>query len=159
MAIYMKLQGAEGDVTEQGHKNWIELLDARWSMSRTIRSAVGIGKNRESTSAYVSEVTVTKYIDAASKGVANLAFVGKANDTTIEFTRVDKGQEAVFRSIKLTDAIISGLSNQASGSERPVEVLTLNFTKIGITDKEETEDGSDGSQSVTTYNLQTAQTE
>jgi type VI secretion system secreted protein Hcp len=159
MAIYMKVDGAEGDVTETGHKQWIELLDARWSMSRTIRSAVGIGKNRESSSAYVSEVTVTKYIDAASKGVANLAFVGKAKDATIEFTRVDKGSEAVFRSIKLTDSIISGLSNQATGSERPTEILTLNFTKIEIKDYDETADGSQGSPSTTTYDLQKAQTE
>jgi type VI secretion system secreted protein Hcp len=159
MAIYMELDGAKGDVTEQGHKNWIELLDLQWSMSRTIRSAVGVGKNRESTSAYVSEVTVTKYIDAASKGVANNAFVGKANEVQIDFTRVDKGQEAVFRTLKLTDAIISGLSNTAQGSDRPVETITLNFTKIAITDKTQSADGSAGSQSVTTYNLQTAQTE
>ncbi len=159
MAIYLKIQGAEGDVTEAGHKQWIELLDARWNMSRTIRSAVGVGANRESTSAYVSEVTVTKYVDSASKGVANLAFIGAAKEATIEFTRVDKGQEATFRKLVLTDAIISGLSNQAAGSERPVEVITLNFTKIAITDTEQKDDGSQGSPATTTYNLATAQTE
>jgi type VI secretion system secreted protein Hcp len=42
----MKLGNASGDVTEAGHTGWIELLDARWSMSRTIRSSVGIGQNR-----------------------------------------------------------------------------------------------------------------
>jgi type VI secretion system secreted protein Hcp len=159
MAIYMKIDGAQGDVTEQGHKNWIELLDARWSMSRTIRSAVGVGVNRESTSAYVSEVTVTKYVDSASKGVTNLAFVGEAKDATIEFTRVDKGQEATFRKLVLSDAIISSLSNQAAGSDRPVELITLNFTKIAITDTDQKEDGTAGSPATTTYNLATAQTE
>ena len=159
MAIYMKLAGADGDVTEQGHKNWIELLDLQWSMSRTVRSAVGGGKNRESTSAYVSEITVTKYVDSGSKGVATNAFVGKASDVQIDFTRVEKGQEAVFRTLKLTNAIISGLSNKATGGERPVEVIALNFTKIAITDKTAGVDNSAGSQSVTTYNLETAQTE
>jgi type VI secretion system secreted protein Hcp len=67
VAIYMKLGSATGDVTESGHPQWIELVDMRWSMSRTIRSSVGIGQNRESTSAYVSEMTVSKLIDSASR--------------------------------------------------------------------------------------------
>ena len=158
MAIYMKLGSAQGDVTESGHVGQVELIDIRWSMSRTIRSAVGVGKNRESTSAYVSEVTVTKYIDSASSNIAQNAFVGEAQTCTIDFTRVDKGQEAVYRSIALTAAIISGLVNQGSGSDRPVEVLTLNFTEIAITDTTEASQGTTGSNSTVTYDLTTAQT-
>ncbi len=159
MATYMKVTGADGDVTEEGHKNWIELVECHWNMSRTIRSAVGVGKNRESSSAYVSEMTVTKYIDKASKGVANLAFVGKAGDIQVDHTRVDKGKEATYRSYKLSDAIISSLTVTAVGTERATEVLTLNHTKIEIKDYDENPDGSAGSPSTTTYNLQTAQTE
>ena len=158
MAMYMKLGSAKGDVTEAGHVGQIERLDLRWSMSRTIRSAVGVGKNRESTSAYVSEVTVSKYIDVASSNIAQNAFVGKAQECTIDFTRVDKGQEAVFRSIKLTDAIISGLVNHGAGSERPTEAITLNFTEIAITDTEESEQGTSAGNSVVTYDLTKAQT-
>ena len=158
MAMYMKLGSAKGDVTEQGHVGQIELLDLNWSMSRTVRSAVGIGKNRESTSAYVSEVSVTKLIDSASSDIAQNAFVGKALDCTIEFTRVDKGQEAVFRSIKLTDTIISGLMNHGAGKERPIETLTLNFTEIAITDTAESQKGTAAGNSVVTYDLTKAQT-
>ena len=158
MAMYMKLGSAKGDVTEAGHKDQVELLDLRWNMSRTIRSAVGIGKNRESSSAYVSEVTVTKLVDSASSDIAQNAFVGKAQDCTIEFTRVDKGQEAVFRSIKLTDAIISGLTNRGQGKERPTEDITLNFTEIAITDTAEAAEGTSGGNSVVTYDLTKAQT-
>jgi hypothetical protein len=38
MAIYMKFGSATGDVTEAGHTGQIELLEARWGMSRLIRS-------------------------------------------------------------------------------------------------------------------------
>jgi len=156
--MYMKLGSAKGDVTESGHVGQVELLDLRWSMSRTIRSAVGVGKNRESTSAYVTELTVSKYIDSASSDIAQNAFVGEAQECTIDFTRVDKGQEAVFRTIKLKDTIISGLVNQGTGSERPTEVMTLNFTEIAITDKTESSTGTSAGQSVVTYDLTTAQT-
>ena len=158
MAMYMKLGSAKGDVTEAGHVGQVELLDLGWSMSRTIRSAVGIGKNRESTSAYVSEVSVTKFIDSASSDIAQNAFVGKAQDCTIDFTRVDKGQEAVFRSIKLTDTIISGLVNHGVGRDRPTEVVTLNFTEIAITDTDEAASGTAAGNSVVTYDLTKAQT-
>jgi type VI secretion system secreted protein Hcp len=158
MAIYMKLGSAKGDVTEAGHVGQVELIDLRWSMSRTIRSAVGVGTNRESTSAYVSELTVTKYVDSASSNIAQNAFVGETQTCQIDFTRVSKGQEAVFRSISLTDAIISGLVNSGSSSDRPVEVLTLNFTVIAITDTDESETGTAGSNSTVTYDLTKAQT-
>jgi type VI secretion system secreted protein Hcp len=158
MAIYMKLGSAKGDVTEAGHTGQIELLDIRWNMSRMIRDAVGVGKNRESTSASVSEVTVTKYVDSASSDIAQKAFVGEAQECTIDFTRVDKGQEAVFRKIKLTNAIISNLTNAGTNSERPKEILRLNFTEIAITDTAEAVAGAAGGNSTVTYDLTKAQT-
>jgi type VI secretion system secreted protein Hcp len=158
VAIYMKLGSATGDVTESGHTGWIELINARWGMSRTIRSAVGVGQNRESTSAYVSEMTVSKLIDAASSNLAQNAFVGEAQTCQIDFTRVEKGQEAVFRSVQLTDAVISGLVNEGHGTERPIETLTLNFTVIAITDTAESVSGTGGTNSTVTYDLTKAQT-
>jgi type VI secretion system secreted protein Hcp len=76
----------------------------------------------------------SKLIDAASSNLAQNAFVGETQTCQIDFTRVSKGQEAVFRSIQLTDAIISGLVNEGQGADRPIETLTLNFTVIAITD-------------------------
>ncbi len=158
MAIYMKYGSAQGDVTESGHKQWIELLSCHWSMARTLRSAVGIGLNRESTSAFVSELSCMKLVDSGSSNLTQNAFVGEAQQCEIDFTRVEKGQEAVFRKITLTDAIISGLVNQGQGKERPTEVLTLNFTEIQITDVAMSAEGEASGQSTVTYNLQTAQT-
>jgi type VI secretion system secreted protein Hcp len=158
MAIYMKFGSATGDVTEAGHVGQVEILDIRWSMSRTIRSAVGVGNNRESTSAYVSEITVTKYVDSASSNIAQNAFVGEAQTCEFDFTRVNKGTEAVFRKIALTDAIISGLVNSGTSSDRPIEVLTLNFTVIAITDTAEAVAGTAGGNSTVTYDLTKAQT-
>ncbi len=158
MGIYMKLGSATGDVTEQGHTGWIELIDARWSMSRTIRSSVGVGANRESTSAYVSEMTISKLIDKASGNLAQNAFIGEAQSCQIDFTRVNKGSESVFRSLKLTDTIISGHVHQGHQSDRPTETLTLNFTQIAITDTGESESGTGASPSTVTYDLTKAQT-
>jgi type VI secretion system secreted protein Hcp len=159
MAIYMQLGSAKGDVTEAGHIGWIELTEVNWSMARRVRSAVGVGSNRESTSAYISELSVTKLIDTASPNLAQNAFVGEAQTCQIDFTRVSKGTELVFRSVKLTDAIISALINQGYASDRPTESLTLNFTVIAITDTSESQSGTAGSNSTVTYDLTKAQTQ
>jgi len=158
MGIYLKYGDAQGDVTETNHKNWVELLDAQWSMSRTIRSAVGIGKNRESTSAYVSELTLTKYIDDSSHTLASYAFVGQAKQAQVDFTRVNDGGETLFRSIILKDAITSSLVNSGHGKDRPVETLTLNFTEITIEDYGQDSSGSKTGPNRLIYDLTEAKT-
>ncbi|AQS86735.1 hypothetical protein AA101099_0095 [Neoasaia chiangmaiensis NBRC 101099] len=158
MGIYLKYGDAQGDVTETNHTNWIELLDAQWSMSRTIRSSVGIGKNRESTSAYVSELTLTKYIDASSHTLSTYAFVGQAKQAQIDFTRVNEGGETLFRSLILKDSITSSLVNSGHGKDRPTETLTLNFTEITIEDYGEGADGSKTGPKRIIYDLTQAKT-
>ncbi len=158
MAIYMKYGAAQGAVTETNHTSWVELLDVSWNMSRSIRSSVGVGQNRESTSAAVGEVTFTKFIDPASSVLTTYAFVGEAKDCEIDFTRVNQGGEVTFRKIKLTNAIVSSLTNSGHGKDRPTEVYRLNFTQIAITDTTETATGDSGGDSTVTYDLTQAKT-
>ena len=158
MAIYMKYGSAQGAVTEANHTNWVELLDVSWNMSRNIRSAVGVGQNRESTSAAVGELTFTKFVDPASSTLTTYAFVGEAQSVEVDFTRVNQGGELTFRKISLTDAIVSSLTNSGHGKDRPVEVFRVNFTQIAITDTAETASGTSGSDSTITYDLTQAKT-
>ncbi|QDH16323.1 Hcp family type VI secretion system effector [Swingsia samuiensis] len=158
MAIYLKYGDAQGDVTEANHTHWVELLDAHWSMSRTIRSAVGNGKNRESTSAHVSELTMTKLVDNSSHVLATYAFVGQARPAQIDFTRVSEGGEIVFRTLHMKDAIISSLNNSGAGKERPVEVLTLNFTELTIEDHGQDSSGNKTAPKRIIYDLTQAKT-
>ncbi|GBQ90562.1 hypothetical protein AA23498_0913 [Acetobacter nitrogenifigens DSM 23921 = NBRC 105050] len=149
MAIYMKFPSATGNVTEQAHTDWIEVLDSQWSTSRSIRSAVGVGSNRESSSAYVSELTVTKYIDNASHPLTVAAFKGMpAAEVQIDFTRTDHSGETIFRTITLEEVIISSLVNSGHNQDRPTETLSFNFSKISVMDAPELKDGSTSSQTV-----------
>src|ERR1700733_11606124 len=103
MAIYMNLGSAKGDVTAQSNPGWIELLDCSWGMSRRIRSAVGVGKRRESTTPYVGEISVTKYIDSASSTIQQYAFKAIVNACTIQYVHTDIGGGKVFRSLQLAN--------------------------------------------------------
>jgi type VI secretion system secreted protein Hcp len=158
MAIYMSLGSAQGDVTAESNTGWIELLDCNWGMSRRIRSAVGVGKNRESSTPYVGEISVTKLIDSASSTIQQYAFKAIVNDCTIQYLHTDIGGGKVFRSLQLANCIISSVNSDGGKEERPREYLTLNFTEITVSDIVYTDKDSGGTDSHVIYSLEQSTT-
>jgi len=161
MAIYMKFGGIQGDVTAAGHIGWIELNSLQWGVGRGVSSPTGSSADRESSAPSVSEVTITKDQDTASDGMLTEAFTGDGggNGATvqIDLTRTQSGQLVVFQSIVLSNVILSGYST-STGGDRPTESLSLNFTKIAVTNTPMKPDGTTGSPSTTTYDLAQAKT-
>jgi type VI secretion system secreted protein Hcp len=158
MAIYMSLGSAQGDVTAGPNIGWIELLDCNWGMSRRIRSAVGVGKNRESSTPYVGEISVTKLIDSASSTIQQYAFKAVVNDCTIQYLHTDLGGGKVFRSLQLANCIVSSVNSDGGKEERPREYLTLNFTEITVSDIVYTDKDSEGTDSHVIYSLEQSTT-
>ncbi len=161
MAIYMQFGSIQGDVTAQGHANWIELNSIQWGLGRGVSATTGSVTDRESSAPSVSEVTVTKDQDMASDGLLTEAFTGNGggNGATvqIDMVRTQAGSLVVFQTIKLTAVIISGFS-VSSGGDRPTESMSLNFTQIAVTNTPMKPDGTTGQPSTTTYDLAQAKT-
>ncbi len=161
MPIYMSFGSIQGDVTAQGHANWIELNSIQWGLGRGVASPTGSSADRESSAPSVSEVTITKNQDMSSDGLLTEAFTGDGggNGATvqIDMVRTQAGSLTVFQTIKLSNVIISGFS-VSSGGDRPSESLSLNFTEIAVTNTPMNPDGSVGQPSTTTYNLAQAKT-
>ena len=68
MAIYCKYDGINGDVTEEGHKQWIECSSMQFGVGRAIGgTASGAAKGREASLCNCSEITITKPSDSASQ--------------------------------------------------------------------------------------------
>jgi len=157
MAIYMQFTGINGDVTESGHTQWIELSSCKWGVGRGISSSVGSTDERESTAPSISEIIVTKESDVATSSLLQEALTGQGETVQIDFTRTNKGQQDVYQTLQLSNVIISGYSHASSG-ERPIETLSLNFTKVVFSTKQMLPDGSVGSSPRVTDDLATAQT-
>lgn len=157
MAIYMKFPGCDGDVTETGHTNWIELHGFQWGVGRGISSVVGSSAERESTAPSISEVTVSKENDVATGKLMQEALSGHGQEVQIDFTRTFKDQQDIYLTLMLTNTIISGYSHTSSG-DRPSESLSLNFTQVQFTTQQMSADGTTGSPDHVTYNLSTAKT-
>ncbi len=157
MAIYMKFDGISGDVTETKHTSWIELNSCQWGVGRGISSTVGSSAERESTAPTISEIVVTKENDIASGKLMQEALSGHGKTVQIDFTRTYQNSQEVFQTLTLTNVIISGYSH-ASAGERPVETLSLNFTKFQYSTNQMKPDGTQGDPDHVIYDLSTAQT-
>jgi type VI secretion system secreted protein Hcp len=133
MPIYVKYDVINGDVSEAGHSQWIEVNSFQWGVGRGISSPVGGSADRESSAPSVSEIVVTKPTDIASVKLLDEALEGDGKDVTIDFCKTDKGNLSVYLSFVLNNTMISGYS-MSSGGDRPQESLSFNFTKIMCTD-------------------------
>jgi type VI secretion system secreted protein Hcp len=142
MPIYMEYDGGKikGDVTADGHKDWIELNSFQWGVGRGISSPTGGAKDRESSAPSLSEITVTKAQDAASGGLLTESYQGEGVKVKIEFCKTDAGKLETFLTYELEDAMISGYS-VSSGGDRPSESLSLNFVTINCIPKVMDKDG------------------
>jgi len=157
MAIYMKFDGVEGDVTETGHTKWIELNGCNFGVGRGISSPVGSSSERESTAPSISEITVGKQNDVASGKLMQQALAGNGKTVQIDFTRTYQDKQQTYLTVTLTNTIISGYSHSSSG-DRPSETISLNFTKIQYSTIQMKPDGTQGDPDHVIYDLSTAQT-
>jgi type VI secretion system secreted protein Hcp len=157
MPIYMNYDSLaiKGDVTEEGHKTWIELSSLQWGVGRGISAPTGAAADRESSAPSVSEITVTKANDTSSPKVLNEALQGDGKTVIIDFCKTTQGKLEVFLTITLTNTMISGYS-MSSGGDRPTESLSLNFTKIEYKNIPQKAEGKAASPETVIYDLAAA---
>lgn len=130
MAIFMKYGSEKGEVSAEGYTEWVELSSFQWGVGRGISVGVGGGSKREASAPSVSEITVTKTLDAFSPIALKESIGGKGVQVKIDITRTDDGgKHHAFQKYVLEGAMVSGYS-LSSGGDRPSESLSLNFTKV-----------------------------
>lgn len=128
MAIYLKIDGVDGDVTAEGHEGWIECMSMQWGVGRGIHTTTGSAQERESSAPSVSEVTVATAMNKATPLIFTEACVGKSKLVKIDLVQTGEALEN-YMCYELNDSLISGYS-MSSGGDRPTESISFNFTKI-----------------------------
>ena len=152
MPIYVKYAALNGDVTESTHSQWIEVNSFQWGVGRGISSPTGGSQDREASAPSVSEIVVTKPTDIASIKLLDESLQGEGEDVTIDFCMTDKGELNVYLSYALANTMISGYS-LSSGGDRPLESVSLSFTKIACTGVPMGNKNDDGQPATVTYDI------
>ncbi len=132
MAIYMKFGSVNGPVTTDGFKNWIELNSFQFGTSRQMSTGARGGK-REGADPSISEIVVTKENDVSSSKLFQDAVGGNMNTKVeIKMTTTTKNKVETYLTFELVDCGVSSYS-VSSGGDKPMESLSLNFTKVTVT--------------------------
>jgi type VI secretion system secreted protein Hcp len=136
MPIYMNYTGIPGDVTTTGHVAWIECHSFQWGIGRGITAPSGGSADREGSTPSVSEVVLTKDTDSASTNLmrASVGVGPGAEGQTVyfDFVKTDTAQPEPYLQFELDNTLVSGWS-MSSGGDRPSESVSLNFTKVTMT--------------------------
>jgi type VI secretion system secreted protein Hcp len=153
----MKYGDIKGEVTATGHTDWIEVNSFQWGVGRGIGSPTGSTKDRESSAPSISEIVVTKHLDSSSIGLLQEALTGEGKKVTLEFCKTDKDQLVKYLGFELENTLIAGYS-QSSGGDRPSESISLNFTKVTMTESGSDATGASGQPASVIYDLAKAST-
>jgi type VI secretion system secreted protein Hcp len=136
MPIYMKYDGIDGAVTSAGHEKWIELQSCQMGVARHVANATGRGSDREAAAPSLSEIVITKDQDVASTNLFKAALWGEGKKVKIDFVKTDQNKFETYLQLELENTLVSNYSVSGHGGDghsRPMESLSLNFTKITFT--------------------------
>ena len=126
---FIKIDGIEGESTDEKHAGWIEVTSYNTGLSQTVSSTASSAGGASAERADFQDFSITKQIDKASPKLA----VACADGTHISSIVVElcrSGTDKVkFMEYKMTNCIISGTSI-TGGGEFPTENVTIDFGKI-----------------------------
>jgi type VI secretion system secreted protein Hcp len=129
--MYMKFDGVDGESTSQGHEKWIDVLSFSWGVSRPATTSGG-GGGGGAGKVQVHDISFVRHTGKASPTLMLACCNGKHFPTVkLELTRATPEHEQLFLSYTLEDCIVTSYQvGGDAGSDRPVESLSINFTKI-----------------------------
>lgn len=132
MGLYMSYPGLQGDATETGFKDWITLESVEFGATRSIAAKVGSTTGREAGVPNISEIIVTKRLDASSAGLFRASVtLSKGQSVNIAFTRTGAEGEAYLK-YQLDDVLITGYTIATDG-DRPSETVSISCAKFQMT--------------------------
>jgi len=136
MAGYLKIGDIKGESTDDGHKDWINLL----SVSNGINRPMGVGASgstRHRSSASFGDIICVKEVDASTPKLQE-AIADGTNFAKVEIhlcTSSEGGKRIPFLMWELKNCRVSSysVSGATDGNSPPTESLSFNFEEIKVT--------------------------
>lgn len=130
--MFCKIDGIDGESTDDKHKNWIEILSYSWTVSQPVSMASGTG-GRTGGRADFQDFNITKILDKASPNLALYCANGKHIPKIEMQLCLATGEKHTFMKYTLEDVVVSSVSPggaAGAGETRPLESVTFNYGKI-----------------------------
>jgi len=141
--MFIKIGDIKGESTDSKHANEIDVLSWSWGASQSGSAHMGGGAG--SGKVQIQDLTLTKYVDAASPTLFKMCCDGshiKAAKLTVRKAGKDPLE---YLKISIEDAIVSSISTGGSGGQdRLTENVTLNFARVHVLYTPQTAGGTAG---------------
>ncbi|MCD5996382.1 type VI secretion system tube protein Hcp [Pseudomonas sp. CDFA 602] len=123
----------KGDSMLEGYANKIEVMSYSHNVAMQVTNDVS-NSERTSGKPHIGEFTLTKFVDSATPSINEYCCGGKpiaeVKVTVGSNAAESNGQLMPFIIYTLSNVVVSNVSVSGGGSGKPVETLSLNFTKI-----------------------------
>lgn len=126
-ALYLKLDGIDGEATAQGHEKWIELNSFSFGVSvPSSSSGAGAGKAR------FSDLVVTQLQDSSTpKEFEDLVKGTHIATGILDLVSTSAGEPFTYFKYTFNDILLTSLGI-SSGGDRPTESLSFDYGKIKL---------------------------
>jgi len=139
-ALFLKLDGIDGEATDKEHEKEITVLNYSWGSSSPVSSGAGTSAGKVS----IEDLNVVKFMDTASPNLWLRCCSGEVIKTgvlTVQRAGADKTQALVF---ELEQIFVSSYttSGDADSGGLPTESVTLRFNRITYKYTSQDKDGN-----------------
>lgn len=129
-AIFLKLDDIAGESLAKGFEKQIEIMSYSHNVAMQVTNDVS-NTERTSGRAHVGEMSLTKFVDLSTPTLNEYCCSGKMiKEAVLTLCRNDNGAMLPFIVYTLTNCVVSHLSVSGGSGGKPVETMSLNFTKI-----------------------------
>lgn len=130
LPTHLKIAGIDGESTQKGHENEIELLDWNWGVENAAKPAAGSGS--ATGKAVARALVFTHRYDRASPQLAKACAQGKhLAAATLSARKAGKGQQD-FLTVTLKNVLVASVS--VSGDVEQIgESVALTYEQIEVT--------------------------
>jgi type VI secretion system secreted protein Hcp len=139
--MFLKLGDVKGESKDKTHKDEIDVLAWSWGASNSGSFHMGGGGGAGKVN--VQDLSFTKYIDLASTDIFLATCSGKHFPEATLIVRKAGETPLEYLTVTMQDVLITSYSTGGSGGEdRLTENVTLNFSKVKLTYKEQAAKGA-----------------
>jgi type VI secretion system secreted protein Hcp len=141
--MFLELEGVKGESVDKTHKGKIDILSWNWGLSNsgTFHHGSGGGAGKAS----FKDISITKYIDAASPNIMLFCANGKHFGKGKIIVRKAGENPLEYLTIEFEKVMVANYQTGGSGGEeRLTENVTLNFAKVKLEYVTQAEKGGKG---------------
>lgn len=150
--MFLKLDTIPGESADAAHANEIDVVSWGWGMTQSGSTQVGQGSG--SGKVTVKDITITKYVDAASPALLRSCCMGTALKSAVLTVRKAGGKPLEYYIVTLTNVIVSSVTpGGASTEDRLTESLTLNFGQFSVQYTPQKPDGTGAPAKTIAWNI------